>query len=126
MITQRSKLVGGAIATAALTLLSGPVNADLEFSGDTILNQDGVFGDYLSIGHAGPGSLIVNDGAVIGLDSGSLPDIDGSPFFVVGRQPGGDGTATITGVASAIQLNGSSAGDSAVATHVGRGGTGSL
>lgn len=101
-----------------------PGTPNITFSGDAQCTPGGAtLGDDLRAGQipGSVGAISVTGGGVIELDSGT--GADAGPFMVIGRRPGAVGSALISGVGSAIQLNGNNNGASA---QVGREGTGSL
>jgi fibronectin-binding autotransporter adhesin len=77
-------------------------------------------GDNLAV-NGGVGSVTITGGEVVTLDSGPSPATQ-APFAVFGRVPGGNGSLTMSGAGTALQLNGNNGGAS---LQIGREGTGS-
>ena len=81
---------------------------------------------FINVGRMGRGELTVADGGVVNITGMSINDQ--YPGMNIGRDAGGDGTVTVAGAGSRININGSSdaIGGGGGFVTVGRGGTGEL
>lgn len=117
-------IVSGNPAHADCSIFDTPGSGAV-LSGDASCADGAGFGENLRAGKNGTsGDVSVTGGAAVSLDANGAGD---PPFMVIGRNPGGVGTATIAGAGSSITVNGGPNGAVSNATvHIGREGTGTV
>ena len=96
----RANPKGSSFTAANHFFSAGTGNVTVSGTGSTI----SVVAGNLAVGDAGTGSLTVDGGATVTIDSGNQdPNIEGDfSDLVVGAQAGGVGTLTISGVGSSV------------------------